>query len=133
MGQGKKETKPVHLDDIEDGELVAVIVEDKRSPGGFHVAGYCDGLAVPKTVAEAQGGFRLRAPCECGGVELVYRGFSHEMPDVHPWPTLMYFCMSCRRTVSYLRLTAADARRAMSGGFGTSDADPSDSEPSDAD
>jgi hypothetical protein len=123
VGQGNKESKPINLDEIVDGELVAVIVQDKQAPGGFHVAGYCDGLAVPQSVEEALGGFRLRAPCECGGVDLVYRGFSHEMPDAHPWPTLTYHCVTCGRTVSYLRLTAADARRAMAGGFGTSDSD----------
>ncbi|MFN2252575.1 MAG: hypothetical protein ACK2UL_11725 [Anaerolineae bacterium] len=128
VSQGKKETKPVHLDEIEDGDLAAVIIEDKQSPGGFRVAGYCEGRAVPETVEEAQSSHRLRAPCECGGVNLVYRGFSHEMPDVHPWPTFMYHCTDCGRTVSYMRLTAADARRAMASGLGTSDEEPTESD-----
>lgn len=121
MTKGASETKAINLDEIGDGDLAAVIVHDKRAPGGFRIAGYCDGAAVPATVERAMTPGSLRAPCVCGEVGLVYRGHSHAMPDVHPWPTLTYYCPSCGRTISYMRLTAADARRAMAGGFGTSD------------
>lgn len=124
MARGAKETKAVQLDEISDGDLAAVIVHDAEAPGGFRVAGYCDGAAIPSTVERAKAGSSMRAPCVCGGVDLVYRGYSHAMPDVHPWPTLTYFCTSCGKTLSYMRLTAEDARRAMSGGFGTSDEQP---------
>ena len=85
----------------------------------YEVAGYCDGQAVPETVADAKRGpRRLRAPCVCGATGLRYLGFSHKMPDVHPWPTLIYRCRLCKRTLSFLRLTADDARRALAEGVG---------------
>jgi hypothetical protein len=37
---------------------------------------------------------------------------------VHPWPTLVYKCPACGRAVSFLRLSAEDARRALLGGLG---------------
>jgi hypothetical protein len=115
------EVRRINLDDIEDGDMVAVIVEEPNRPGSFRVAGYCDGRAVPETVEQAKLGLRpLRAPCVCGEVDLRYVSYSHVMPAVHPWPTLIYRCTACNRRLSFLRLTAADARRAMAGGVGTS-------------
>jgi len=115
------EIRRIDLDDIEDGDMVAVIVEEPDRPGGFRIAGYCDGRAVPETVEQAKYGLRqLRTACVCGDVDLRYVGYSHKMPDAHPWPTLIYQCRACQRKLSFMRLTAADARRAMIGGYGTS-------------
>jgi hypothetical protein len=119
-GDKGTEVRRVNLDDIEDGDIVAVIVEERGQSGMFHVAGYADGKAVPHTVEQAKYGLvPLRTACVCGEVDLRYAGYSHKMPDVHPWPTLIYRCAVCGRTLSFLRLTADDARRAMVGGFGT--------------
>ena len=114
------EVRRINADEIEDGDLVAVIVEEPGKPGEYRVAGYTDGAGVPDSVEKAVTGLaRLRSPCLCGEVALRYEGFSHRMPAVHPWPTLIYRCTVCGRKLSFLRLTAADARRALSGGLGT--------------
>jgi hypothetical protein len=111
------------MEAIRDGDLVAVIVRDGASPGGFRVAGYCEGRAVPTGVEQAARGQGLMVPCVCGETGLVYSGFSHQMPDVHPWPALNYACPSCGASVSFLRLSAADARRALRGGLGVAPAE----------
>ena len=114
------EIRRVNLDDIHDGDLVVVIVEEPGRSVDYEVVGYTDGQAVPESVAQAKGGSRrLRAPCVCGGVNLSYVGFSHQMPEVHPWPTLIYRCNTCKRTLSLLRLTAEEARRSLGSGLGT--------------
>jgi hypothetical protein len=118
------EIRRLNTRDIRDGDLVVVIVEEPGHPGAYRVVGYTDGAAVPLSVAEARRGpRRLKAPCVCGSTSLTYVGFSHEMPDVHPWPTLIYRCGSCQRTLSLLRLTAEDARRAIDEGLGTLEPD----------
>lgn len=118
-GSGKAtEIRSVDLDAIRDGELVAVIVRDDATPEGYRMAGYCDGRAVPESAEAAAAGRSVLVPCLCGAVGLVYRGYSHHLPEVHRWPTLNYLCPTCGAALSFLRLSAADARRALKGGLG---------------
>jgi hypothetical protein len=118
----QSESRPVDLDAIGDGDLVAVIVRDPASPDGYRIAGYVEGTTVPDGVeAAAAAPGPLGAPCSCGEVGLVYQGYSHQMPHVFRWPTLIYRCPACGRQISFMRLSAADARRALRVGMGVSD------------
>jgi len=112
------EIRKVDLEAIGDGDLVAVIVRDDAAREGFRVVGYCEGRAVPADVGSARAGQPLGVPCVCGRSELVYTAYSHRMPHVHRWPTLIYACPACGANVSFLRLTAEDARRALQVGLG---------------
>lgn len=114
------DVRQVDLEAIRDGQLVAVILRDPSATEGYRVAAYCEGSTVPETVQEAESRGTLMAPCACGAVGLVYHGYSHRMPDVFEWPTLIYRCPACGAELSFMRLSAADARRALGRGLGVS-------------